>query len=40
MAYFMAGFFSGLFPLVVVLAVRFVKIAFRAGIRSEIDFAA
>lgn len=40
MQYFMAGFFSGLFPLVVVLAVRFVKLAFRAGIRPEIDFAA
>lgn len=40
MHYFMAGFFSGLFPLVIVLAVRFVKVAFRAGIRPDLDFTA
>ena len=40
MQYFLAGFFSGLVPLTVVLALKLIKVAFRAGIRPDIDFAA
>lgn len=37
MEHFLAGFFSALWLLPVVLGVRWVKSAFRAGIKPDVD---